>query len=77
MDARIVSSVTFEAPQSAFEVATVGIWQKVLGLVNIGVLDDFFEMGGTSILAARIAFMVQEHSGKNIIIKLYLKTCHI
>jgi Phosphopantetheine attachment site len=36
----------------------------VLGLTNIGVLDDFFELGGTSILAARVAFMVQEHSSK-------------
>jgi Phosphopantetheine attachment site len=36
----------------------------VLGLINIGVLDDFFELGGTSILAARVAFMVQEHSSK-------------
>lgn len=27
-------------------------------------LDDYFELGGTSILAARIAFMSQEYSGK-------------
>jgi hypothetical protein len=37
----------------------------VLGFVNVGVLDDFFELGGTSILAARIAFMIQEHSVKS------------
>ncbi len=65
MDARIISSATFVLPASALEEATVHIWQKVLGLSNIGVLDDFFELGGTSILAARIAFMVQEHSGKS------------
>ena len=64
LDARIISSSDFVSPASALEEATVQIWQKVLGLVNIGVLDDFFELGGTSILAARIAFMVQEHSGK-------------
>jgi hypothetical protein len=64
LDARIIASADFVPPKSALEEATVQIWQKVLGLVNIGVLDDFFELGGASILAARIAFMVQEHVGK-------------
>ncbi|KAL4522647.1 hypothetical protein Ndes2526B_g01009 [Nannochloris sp. 'desiccata'] len=65
LNARIISSLNFVPPESALEEATVQIWQKVLGLLNIGVLDDFFELGGTSILAARIAFMVQEHSAKS------------
>jgi len=37
---------------------------QVLNLRGIGVMDDFFQLGGTSIMAARIAAMVQEESGK-------------
>ena len=37
---------------------------QVLSLTGIGVLDDFYELGGTSILAARIAFFLQEKLGK-------------
>ncbi len=32
----------------------VDIWRDVLGLARIGVQDDFFELGGTSLLALRL-----------------------
>ncbi len=64
LNARIISSYDYLAADSALEKETVQLWEKVLGLGNIGVVDDFFELGGTSILAARIAFMVQERNGK-------------
>jgi len=36
-----------------------------MNLNGIGVLDDFLQLGGTSILAARVAFLLQEESGKS------------
>jgi enterobactin synthetase component F len=37
-----------------------GIWGEVLGLPSVGVRDDFFELGGTSLLAARVLSRVAE-----------------
>lgn len=32
----------------------LGIWREVLGVVDIGVDDDFFELGGDSLVATDI-----------------------
>lgn len=50
-------------PQSATELALAGIWADVLGLEIVGVHDDFFEIGGTSINATRIAARTRQRLG--------------
>ena len=45
----------FVAPETAAERTACEIWAAVLGLDRIGLDDDFFELGGDSILAIRIA----------------------
>ncbi|MBF7140779.1 MULTISPECIES: non-ribosomal peptide synthetase [Pseudomonas] len=42
------------APGSATEAALLDIWQGTLGRADIGVNDNFFEIGGDSILSLRI-----------------------
>jgi thioesterase domain-containing protein/non-ribosomal peptide synthetase component E (peptide arylation enzyme)/acyl carrier protein len=44
----------YVAPRNKIEQALVEIWQKVLGIRKIGVRDDYFDLGGSSLLAARI-----------------------
>lgn len=41
-------------PATALEARLRDIWEEVLGLEGIGVNDDFFDLGGQSILAARL-----------------------
>ncbi|MEU6682005.1 amino acid adenylation domain-containing protein [Streptomyces sp. NPDC046832] len=41
------------APRDAVEETLAGVWCEVLGVENIGVHDDFFALGGNSILAVR------------------------
>jgi len=65
LNARLISSVPYEAPSSELENSASSIWQQVFSLSDIGVSDDFYELGGTSIWAARIAFMLSEQSGTN------------
>jgi hypothetical protein len=36
---------------------------QVIGLSEIGVEDSFLELGGTSIMAARVAYLAQEQTG--------------
>jgi hypothetical protein len=41
-------------PRNDLEGALTRIWREALGLPAIGVLDDFFELGGYSLLAIQI-----------------------
>ncbi|MBB1062164.1 non-ribosomal peptide synthetase, partial [Marilutibacter spongiae] len=42
------------APRDATEARLAGIWQQVLGVEQVGVHDNFFEIGGDSILAIQV-----------------------
>lgn len=44
----------YVSPRDDLERLLAGIWQDVLGLDEVGVLDDFFELGGDSLRAVRI-----------------------
>ncbi|WP_084093210.1 non-ribosomal peptide synthetase [Andreprevotia lacus] len=44
----------YVAPASAEEHALCDIWQNVLGITRVGVTDNFFEIGGDSILSIRV-----------------------
>ncbi len=47
------------APRTDVEVALTAIWQRVLGRERIGIRDNFFDVGGTSLLAMRLAHEVR------------------
>ena len=44
----------YVAPQTILEDVLSGVWVGILGIEKIGVQDDFFELGGDSILATQI-----------------------
>jgi phthiocerol/phenolphthiocerol synthesis type-I polyketide synthase E len=48
------SGMEAQAPQHQLEVRLVEIWKSYLGTQDIGVRQSFFEMGGDSLLAARL-----------------------
>jgi len=52
------------APADAVESRLHAIWQRVLSLPEIGVTDDFFELGGQSFDAIRIFAQIKEEFGK-------------
>ncbi|PRX60369.1 amino acid adenylation domain-containing protein [Nonomuraea fuscirosea] len=41
-------------PRTVIERRLAGIWEEVLGLTAVSVTDDFFDLGGDSLLATRI-----------------------
>lgn len=47
-------SDSYVAPRSALESTLAEIWAKVLGVERVGVLDNFFEIGGDSILTIHV-----------------------
>jgi amino acid adenylation domain-containing protein len=52
---RIGLSTVFRAPRTALERLLCEIWEDELGLLPVGVDDDFFEVGGHSLVAIRVA----------------------
>lgn len=44
----------FVLPRNETEVLLAGIWETVLGVESVGVHDDFFEIGGDSLLSIRV-----------------------
>jgi hypothetical protein len=49
-----VPTPTCIAPRTPSEEVLAGIWSQVLGLHHVGIYDNFFEIGGDSILATRV-----------------------
>jgi amino acid adenylation domain-containing protein len=54
------SGAPYEAPRGEIERRMVRIWQDVLHIEAIGTRDDFFELGGDSILANQCMARVRE-----------------
>jgi oxalate---CoA ligase len=42
------------APATSTERELLGLWEEILGIDGIGVEDDYFALGGTSLMAARL-----------------------
>ena len=49
------TTLAFDAPQTAAERVLAPIWEDVLGVADIGRDQNFFELGGDSILAIQMA----------------------
>jgi len=60
----------FIAPANASEVAVADIWAAVLRRERIGVEDDFFEIGGHSLVATQIASRLREHFRMPVAVRL-------
>jgi amino acid adenylation domain-containing protein len=53
-------------PRNELESTLAKIWQDVLGIPNAGVRDNFFDLGGHSIMAARVLNEVKRATGKEL-----------
>jgi acyl transferase domain-containing protein/aryl carrier-like protein len=54
-------AIAYVAPRTAAETRLAAIWQDLLGITPVGVYDDFFELGGDSVLGLRIIARAREH----------------
>jgi amino acid adenylation domain-containing protein/FkbM family methyltransferase len=53
----------YQAPRTATEAALAGIWAGLLETERVGVHDDFFALGGHSLLGARVMSRVLDELG--------------
>jgi acyl-CoA synthetase (AMP-forming)/AMP-acid ligase II/acyl carrier protein len=54
------------APKSDAEAMITGIWQRALGINKIGTRDNFFDIGGHSLLVVQVLKELREQSSKPI-----------
>jgi enterobactin synthetase component F len=57
------SERAFRAPANKDEIALARIWSQILGIPKIGVDDDFFDLGGTSLQAVMIFAKISRAHG--------------
>ncbi|MEG4351414.1 amino acid adenylation domain-containing protein [Microcoleus sp. LAD1_D3] len=54
------------APRDQLELQVTEIWQQVLGINSMGIRDNFFEVGGHSLLAARLLAEIEKVFDKKL-----------
>lgn len=63
---RMEPSAIFVAPRTAAERAVARIWAKALYVEQVGAHEDFFELGGDSLLATRMSLQLREEFGVDV-----------
>jgi FkbH-like protein/FkbM family methyltransferase len=64
--AQPLHAVADVVPGSALEIAVANIWKKILGKPRIGMNDNFFESGGTSLRAVQVIAMIKKELQQNL-----------
>ena len=58
----------YEAPRNEIEATLASIWQELLGLAQVGVRDNFFDLGGDSVVSIQLTARARK-AGLNITAK--------
>jgi len=64
------SDASYVAPRNLIEERLVEVWQNVLGIPRVGIEDDFFAIGGNSLVAVQLV----SHLRKALRVKLPMRT---
>ncbi|AMO60043.1 beta-ketoacyl synthase [Mycolicibacterium phlei] len=67
----------YRAPRDDLERRLAGIFCDILGFDGVGVDDPFFEVGGNSLLAARLMARVNEELGTDVPVARFFETATI
>ncbi|WP_427915533.1 MupA/Atu3671 family FMN-dependent luciferase-like monooxygenase [Ramlibacter sp. MMS24-I3-19] len=68
-DPRIAAAPrTAAAPEAGLETTIAGIWQEVLGLETVGTTENFFDLGGHSLLVVQVQRRLREATGQEVAI---------
>lgn len=65
-DTENAAARNYLAPKNETELKLVGIWESMLNFQPIGVNEDFFDLGGTSIIAIRLFTEIEKQFQKKL-----------
>ncbi|BCL38219.1 non-ribosomal peptide synthetase [Nostoc sp. MS1] len=66
-------AIDFIAPTNEVELKLTQIWQEALGINFIGVKDNFFDLGGHSLVALRLLSLLEQRFGKSLPLSTFLQ----
>ncbi|MEQ1792685.1 MAG: amino acid adenylation domain-containing protein [Nitrospira sp.] len=55
-----------DGPRDLIEVQLVALWQQVLNVQEIGIHENFFDLGGHSLTAAQLFYLLEQVYGKTL-----------
>ncbi len=71
--------VAFAAPQTSVQKTLANVWADLLGIDRVGIDDNFFDLGGNSLLSIQCVAQLEGHGLKLPIVKVYqhptIKAC--
>ncbi len=67
-------TTAYVAPESAAERHLAALWQSVLGVRQIGVHDDFFQLGGHSLLGLQLLSRIRRDLGAELPLRALFET---
>ena len=69
---RSTSDSAYVVPQGDLEKSVAKVWERVLDMENPGTQDNFFDLGGHSVLMIQMQLQLREVLGKNVaLVQLY------
>ena len=66
LPAPVFAATPFRAPQTQTEKIVAGVFAEVLGVDRVGLDDDFFALGGDSLIATRVSARLQLALGREV-----------
>ena len=60
------ATAVYVTPRTAVQQLLARIWQEALAIERVGMDDNFFDLGGHSLLVARVRFALREKLGRDI-----------
>jgi NAD(P)-dependent dehydrogenase (short-subunit alcohol dehydrogenase family) len=71
---RPAQGVPYEAPRGPAECQLATLWQQLLGIEQVGIHDDFFDLGGHSLLGIQLLSRVRETLGADLPLRLLFES---
>jgi acyl carrier protein len=73
-EAGLSSGRPYVAPRTPIEEVLAAIWIELLGVERVGVHDNFFDLGGHSLMAMRLMAAIRETLGINFPLKTFFES---
>lgn len=74
---RDLTDVEYVAPRTETEQKVADLWQEILMIESIGIQDNFFAIGGTSLMAAQLIIKFESAFGMTLPVRIFFDNSSI
>ncbi len=68
------SGAGFVAPEDELQADLAAVWERLLGIEGVGIDDDFFDLGGHSLMAVQLVHAIGERLGQTCTLTMLFRT---